>query len=70
MNVYSVIGGIDYQGEDSRSLLLFDCKSAAEQYQNDLKESTNKSGFNSSFLCYDYVIVSEKEVIMKNAING
>ena len=36
--VYAVIGGIDYEGENFDSLRLFDCKSSAEKYQNQLTE--------------------------------
>jgi len=45
--VYAVIGGIDYEGENFDSLRLFDCKSSAEKYQNQL---TNDEGFDYALL--------------------
>ena len=57
MQVYSVMGGWDYEGFDGGSLRLFDCKSAAQAYQDELKE-----GF------YDYVECKLMEVCMESAI--
>ena len=45
--VYTVIGGIDYEGENFDSLRLFDCYSSAEKYQNQL---TNDEGFDYALL--------------------
>jgi hypothetical protein len=36
MQVYAVIGGIDYEGELFDTLRLFDCKSAADAYREEL----------------------------------
>jgi hypothetical protein len=58
MKVYAVIGGYQCEGEDFNSLKLFDCKSAAEKY----KEELQKSGY-----C-DYAIMETREVDMKSAI--
>jgi hypothetical protein len=57
MQVYSVIGGWQYEGEDFASLKLFDCKSAAEEY----KEHLEVEG-------YDYVLMRIQDVIMESAI--
>ena len=35
--VYVVMGGADYEGEDMDTLQLFDCKSAAEAYAKELE---------------------------------
>jgi hypothetical protein len=45
--VYAVIGGWNYEGESFDSLCLFDCKSSAEKYQNQL---TNNGGFDYALL--------------------
>jgi len=37
MQVYSVIGGIDCEGEVFDTLRLFDCKSAAVAYREELE---------------------------------
>jgi len=61
MKVYAVIGGwnsLNYEGEDFESLRLFDCKSAAEKYQEFL---TEEDGF-------DYAQCSVREVCMESAI--
>ena len=36
MNVYAVIAGIDYEGENLDTMQLFDCKSAAQAYRDEL----------------------------------
>lgn len=56
--VYSVIGGYNYEGESFDSLQLFDCKSAAEQYKKDLQDNWN----------YDYVLMEIKTINMYSAI--
>ena len=58
MQVYVVIGGHDYEGEDFNSLKLFDCKSAAEDYKNQLQDEWN----------YDYVYLEIKSVEMHSMI--
>jgi hypothetical protein len=57
MQVYSVMGGWDYEGFDGESLRLFDFKSAAEAYAEELKEEN-----------YDYVKVKVMDVCMQSAI--
>lgn len=58
MQVYAVIGGFSYGGEDFCSLRLFDCKSAAEKYQQELKDEEG----------YDYALISVKEVSYESAL--
>jgi len=57
MQVYSVMGGWDYEGFDGESLQLFDCKSAAEAYAEELKEEN-----------YDYVTIKVIEVQQHSAL--
>ena len=57
MQVYSVMGGVDYEGECGDSLQLFDCKSAAEAYAKELEEDR-----------FDYVVVKVLNVQMHSAI--
>lgn len=57
-NVYAVIGGIDYEGEDFKSLRLFDCKSTAEAYEIYLTENGG----------YDYALIEVREVCMESAL--
>lgn len=59
MKVWTVIGGWDYEGCSADSLRLFDCKSAALEYEEELKEYT-----------YDYVIVRTLDVCMESAIKA
>lgn len=54
--VYSVIGGYDYEGESFISLQLFDCKSAAEKYKKELEDQ------------YDYVLMQTRVINMESAI--
>jgi hypothetical protein len=56
--VYAVIGGNDYEGEDFDTLKLFDCKSTAEAYHQKL---TEVDGF-------DYALIEVKTIIMESAI--
>ena len=56
--VYAVIGGWDYEGEDFKSLRLFDCFSTANAYVVDLEENQG----------YDYSVLDTREVIMQSAI--
>ena len=55
--VYAVIGGIDYEGEDFKSLRLFDCFSTANAYLVDLEENQG----------YDYSKMDVCEVNMESA---
>ena len=57
MQVYSVMGGYDYEGFSGDSLQLFDCKSTAEAYAKELQ-----LGF------YDYVEVKVMEVQMHSLL--
>jgi hypothetical protein len=56
MQVYAVIGGIDFEGEDGATLKLFDCKSTAEAYSEKLKED------------FDYTLVRIFDVIEGSAL--
>ncbi len=58
MQVYSVMGGWDYEGFDGESLQLFDCKSAAEVYAKEIETNFN----------YDYVKVKVMDVLMHSAL--
>ena len=58
MQVYAVIGGINYEGEMFDTLRLFDCKSAAEAYEAQLKDEFG----------IDYVLMQVREVEMQSAI--
>jgi len=55
--VYAVIGGFDYEGEDFKSLRLFDCFSTASAYMVELE-----SGF------FDYALMETREVSMESAL--
>jgi len=50
--VYAVIGGADYEGEDFDTLRLFDSKEMAEAYAESLDHE----------LCIDYVLTKVKNV--------
>ena len=54
--VYAVIGGYQYEGEDFNSLKLFDCWSTADAYREELCEN------------YDYAIMETREVNLESAI--
>ena len=56
MQVYAVIAGVEYEGEDFDTLRLFDCKSAAEKYFDQMQGE------------YDYALMEIKEVNMESAI--
>jgi len=58
MQVYAVIGGWDYEGEDFASLRLFDCFSTANAYLVDLEENQG----------YDYSKMDVREVEMKSLL--
>jgi hypothetical protein len=56
--VYAVIGGWDYEGESFDSLRLFDCRSTAVAYHQEL---TEVEGF-------DYALMREQDVNMESAL--
>ena len=56
--VYAVIGGYNYEGEDFKSLRLFDCFSTADAYMKHLESSGG----------WDYALMDTREVIMESAI--
>jgi len=56
--VYAVIGGTDYEGEDFRSLRLFDCFSTAVAYQKHLEENEG----------FDYAVMDLREVCLESAL--
>ena len=56
--VYAVIGGYDYEGENFKSLRLFDCFSTAVAYQKHLEEVEG----------FDYAILDTREVNVESAI--
>lgn len=58
MQVYSVIAGCDYEGENVSTLKLFDCKSSAIEYKEYLQDQFG----------IDYVIMQLQNVIMDSAI--
>ncbi len=57
--VYAVIGGWDYEGQNFKSLRLFDCFSTAVAYQKHLEEVEG----------FDYAILDTREVNLETAIN-
>jgi hypothetical protein len=57
MQVWMVMGGWQYEGFDGESMRLFDCKSAAEAYRDQLKEES-----------YDYIDCKVMNVCMESAI--
>jgi len=56
--VYAVIGGWDYEGEDFKSLRLFDCLSTANAYVVRLEEQEG----------YDYTRMDVREIVMESAL--
>ncbi len=56
--VYAVIGGFDYEGENFKSLRLFDCFSAADAYMKQLESEC------------DYVLMETREVYLESAITA
>jgi len=58
MKVYAVIAGADYEGQDFDTLRLFDCKSAAEDYELELQKQFG----------VDYTLIEEREVNFKSAL--
>jgi len=58
MKVYAVMGGFDYEGEDFRSLRLFDCFSAADAYLKHLEENEG----------FDYAVMDTREVCLESTL--
>ena len=58
MKVYAVIAGEDYAGQDFSSLRLFDCRSAAEEYEKELQKQFG----------VDYTMLEVREVCMESAL--
>lgn len=58
MIVYAVIAGASYEGEDFRTLRLFDCHSAADAYAKDLEQQ----------IAVDYTLIEKREVCMESAL--
>jgi len=58
VKVYAVIAGADYEGQDFDTLRLFDCKSAAEDYELELQKQFG----------VDYTLIEVREVCMKSTI--
>ena len=54
--VYAVIGGSDYEGEDFKSLRLFDCFSTASAYLEHLEQN------------YDYSMLDTREVMVESSL--
>jgi len=54
--VYAVIGGFDYEGEDFKSLRLFDCFSTANAYLVELEAN------------HDYALLDTREVNLESAL--
>ena len=55
--VYAVMGGFDYEGEDFKSLRLFDCFSTATAYMVELESGD-----------YDYALLETREVNLESAL--
>ncbi len=58
MKVYAVIGGFNYEGESFDSLRLFDCRSAADLYRQELELDQG----------YDYALMQVREVDMESRV--
>jgi hypothetical protein len=58
MKVYAVMGGFDYEGENFKSLRLFDCFSTAVKYMHHLEEVEG----------FDYSVMDTREVSMESAL--
>jgi hypothetical protein len=58
MQVYAVIGGWEYEGEHFDSLRLFDCRSAADLYRQELELDQG----------YDYARMEVREVCMESRV--
>ena len=60
--VYAVIGEILYEGADFRSLRLFDCKSTAQAYAEQLEGAPGEQGE------YDWAEIEEREINFESAL--
>ncbi len=58
MKVYAVIAGTDYEGQDFSTLRLFDCRSAAEDYELELQQQ----------ICVDYTLLEVREVCLESTL--
>ncbi|NBT21291.1 MAG: hypothetical protein EBT17_04125 [Actinobacteria bacterium] len=58
MKVYAVIAGTDYEGEDFKTLRLFDCLSTAKAYAEQLHKQ----------IAVDYTLLEEREVCLESAL--
>ncbi len=58
MKVYAVIAGADYEGQDFSTLRLFDCRSAAEDYELELQQQ----------IAVDYTLLEVREVCLESAL--
>ena len=58
MKVYAVIAGADYEGQDFSTLRLFDCRSAAEDYELELQKQFG----------VDYTLLEVREVCLESAL--
>jgi hypothetical protein len=58
MQVYAVIGGFNYEGEHFDSLRLFDCRTAADLYRQELELDRG----------YDYALMEVREVCLESRI--
>jgi hypothetical protein len=57
MQVWMVMGGWEYEGDHGDSMRLFDCKSTAQAYRDELKEEG-----------YDYIDCKVMGVCMESAL--
>ncbi len=57
MQVYAVMGGLNYEGECGYSLQLFDCKSTADAYAKELEDGN-----------FDYAEIKVLNVIEGSAL--
>ena len=57
MQVWMVMGGWEYEGDHGDSMRLFDCKSTAQAYRDELKEEG-----------YDYIDCKVMDVCMESAL--
>jgi hypothetical protein len=58
MKVYAVISGAHYEGESFDSLRLFDCRSSADAYAQELQKQFG----------VDYTLIEEREVCFESAL--
>ena len=56
--VLAVIGGIHYEGEVFDTLRLFDCRSTAQAYAEQLEQE----------FCIDYVLIEERVINFESAL--